>query len=67
MPTFSAARSRSLDLYSPPVALPFVGPAFTPEFSSSCRLRWRNDYSPEIFLVESTGKARPTAEERSLC
>jgi hypothetical protein len=32
MPTFSAARSRSLDLYSPPVALPFVGPASTPEF-----------------------------------
>jgi hypothetical protein len=32
MVPLSAARSRSLDLHSAPVALPFVGPASTPEF-----------------------------------
>ena len=52
------------DPYSAPVALPFGGPASTPEFfkllpSAPC--------APVIFLVEPTGKARPTIEGRALC
>jgi hypothetical protein len=49
---------------------PLWAPHPPPNFSSSCHPRHpeRSDsIAPEIFLVESTGKARPTIEGRALC